>query len=414
MKIAVVGSGISGLASAWLLSRNHEVHLFEAGSRLGGHARTVSSDGMPMDIGFLVYNELTYPRLTKLFKALSVETLESDMSLSIQSKHKNLEWNGTDLNSVFGQRRNLLRPSFYRMLLEIVRFHKNAEIYLQDSIKNSWTLRELLRAKGYSEQFYGDYMIPMGAAIWSTPEEKILDFPASTFLNFCLNHRLLQVNGRPVWRTVKNGSQEYVQKISKPVSKIFLNSPVEQIERQEGFVKLRANGELLRYDKVVLATHAPTTYQILHSKSDREAQVLSKFRYQMNTVDLHSEITVMPKHRRCWASWNVQAKNQSVENQEVELSYYLNKLQPWLAGRNFFATLNAKSNLERPILSENFEHPVFDAAAIKAQSEVKSIQGSGGVYYAGAWMGYGFHEDGLKSATEVSAMLGSIPPWEVI
>jgi predicted NAD/FAD-binding protein len=413
MKIAVVGSGISGLSAAWILSRNHEVHLFEAGPRLGGHACTVQADNQPMDIGFLVYNELTYPRLTKMFRTLGVETVESDMSLSIQAKHKMLEWNGTNLNTLFGQRINIIRPSFYKILFEIIKFHKNAEIYLEESKKNSWTLRNLFEVKRYSDSFCSDYMIPMGAAIWSTPEDKILDFPASSFLNFCFNHRLLQVNDRPVWRTVKNGSQEYVKKISQSIQHIFLNSSVHKIERRDGSIFLFTQGKSAKYDKVVMTTHAPVTLDLIQDKSLREIELLSTFKYQKNDIVLHNEDTVMPTSKQCWASWNVQASQKNNSSPQVELSYYLNRLQPWIKNENYFATLNAKSNLKNPLFIEKFEHPLFDEFAIRSQEQLKEIQGIGGIYYAGSWTGYGFHEDGIKSAIEVCKMLGSEPPWGV-
>ncbi len=413
MKIAVIGSGISGLSSAWILSHHHEIHLYEAGSRLGGHAHTVQADGQQMDIGFLVYNELTYPRLTKLFNHLGVETIASDMSLSIQAKHKKLEWNGTSLNTVFSQRQNIVKPSFYKMLLEIIRFHKEAKSYLEEAKKNNWTLRDLFSVKKYSASFYHDYMLPMGAAIWSTPEEKMLDFPAASFLNFCFNHRLLQVNDRPVWRTVKDGSQEYVKKISKPIHHIFLNSPVSKVIRQNGEILVYSNEQCVKYDKVIMATHAPTTLELLKTDNSKEIEVLSKFKYQKNNIFLHNSDDVMPKTKRCWAAWNVQTSQKKDQKPEVELSYYLNKLQPWIKNKNYFATLNPKTQINNPILTECFEHPIFNLEAIQAQEHLKSIQGVGGIYYVGAWTGYGFHEDGLKSAVEVCELLGSTTPWSV-
>lgn len=417
MKIAVIGAGISGIGAAWMLSRRYETHLFENEARLGGHAHTVTAEGaagpVAIDTGFLVYNELTYPHLIRFFETLGVETALSDMSLSIQVEEKNLEWNGTDLNSVFGQRRNLLRPSFYRMLREILRFEKEAEANLVEARRQAWSLGDLLRERRYSREFCQDYLLPIGAAIWSTPEQSMLDFPAATFIMFFLNHRLLQVNGRPQWRTVKNGSVNYVNRAAAAIPNIHLSSPVERVERRGEKVFVRVKGEEIAFDKVVLATHAPVTARILAGQSTRESAVLGAFRDETNRTVLHRDPGFMPKRERCWASWNVFGTLAQGDQRKVSLTYYLNRLQPLGTSEQYFVTLNPHREIRAPIREFAYDHPQFSQDAIRAQRELPYLQGTGGVYFAGAWTRYGFHEDGLLSAVKVCELLGAPPPWTV-
>ena len=412
MKIGIVGSGISGLGAAWLLSSRHEVHLFEADHRLGGHAHTISIDEngieVPADVGFLVYNELTYPNLIAFFKALGVETASSDMSLSIQSKEKNQEWAGANLNTVFGQRKNILKPRFYRMLLDILRFAREAEENLGMSRRHARTLGELLSECKYSREFTEDYLLPIGAAIWSTPQAKMLDFPAATFLTFFMNHKLLQVQDRPQWRTVKNGSIEYVKKAAASVAKIYLNTPVHAVERTDEGVLVKTTSGIAKFDRVVMATHAPITARIIKFASDHEREVLAAFRCEENRAVLHRDPSVMPKQKRCWSAWNVVGANEG----KVSLSYYLNKLQPMRSTRDYFLTLNPQNSFPQTVQEFAFAHPQFDQHAIRAQRELPSLQGKGGVYFAGAWSRYGFHEDGLLSAVKVADLMGVSPPWK--
>ncbi len=416
MKIAVVGSGISGIGAAWLLSKQHEVHLFESDSRLGGHAHTVemneSERSIPMDTGFLVYNELTYPHLTQFFKHLNVETIDSSMSLSIQVLQKNLEWSGGNLNTIFGQRKNLFKLSFYKMLLEILRFGKEAETNRQSALRHAWTLGEMLKARKYSDVFKTDYLLPIGAAIWSTPENKMLEFPASTFLTFFINHKLLQVNNRPVWRTVKNGSIEYVKKASAQIKHIHLSSPVVDVQRAVNKVFLKTPRESFEFDRVVLATHAPITAKILKDQSAEEKNVLSAICYEANKAYLHNREELMPRTKRCWSAWNVYG-DASGESSKVSLTYHLNELQKLPSKKDYFLTLNPATEIKDYQREIDYSHPQFNQAAIRAQRLLPSIQGNGGVYYAGAWTRYGFHEDGLLSAVQVAEMLGVTTPWTV-
>lgn len=417
MKIAVVGGGISGLGAAWLLSQKHEVHLFESEPRLGGHAHTVDvqegARSIAMDTGFLVYNELTYPHLTAFFKHLQVETIDSSMSLSIQIKDKNLEWAGANLNTIFGQRKNLFKWRFHKMLLEVLRFGREAEESLQLALRHAWTLGELLKARRFAPQFASDYLLPIGGAIWSTPESKMLEFPAATFLTFFINHKLLQVNNRPIWKTVKNGSRQYVDRAAKSISHIHVGTPVVAVERVNGKVHVRTNTESVEFDRVVMGTHAPITARILKVQSDQEKNVLEAIQYEANKTYLHHDESCMPQEKRCWSAWNVYGAKENEHMRKISLSYYLNELQKFPATKNYFLTLNPSFAIETTVREFEYAHPQFDQRAIRAQRELPQIQGHGGVYYAGAWSRYGFHEDGLLSAVNVADLMGVKTPWSL-
>ena len=414
MKIAVIGSGISGLGAAYILSRKYEVHLYEASSRLGGHAHTTTikeqEGNIPVDVGFLVYNTLTYPHLTALFDHLGVETVESNMGLSIRLQHEDMEWAGDNLNTVFAQRKNLVNLKFLKFLREILRFHKEAEELLIQSRRHGWLLGELLKERKYSEVFLTHYLLPMGAAIWSTSESKMLDFPASTFMTFMLNHKLVQVNHRPVWRTVKGGSIEYVKKIASHLDHVYTSSPVTQVRSIENGARLRTPQGEKTYEKVVFATHAPVTRRILEAPEKRVDEVLSSFQVSRNIGVLHQDSRFMPKRQRCWSAWNV-IGSEPTKGDSVSLSYFLNKLQPLEALENYFLTLNPRDEVDAGIETFEFDHPLMTAKAIRAQLDIDSIQGRGNIYYAGAWTRYGFHEDGLLSAVRVAQKMNVDPPW---
>ncbi len=391
------------------------MHLFEAEDRLGGHAHTVDveEDGkkIPVDTGFLVYNELTYPNLIGFFEALGVTTIESNMSLAVMSKSRNLEWAGNNLNSVFGQRKNLLSPGFLYMLYEIIRFGREAEKNLALSRRHAWSLDELLSQRRFSRRFIDDYLLPIGGAIWSTPEMGMLSFPAETFLTFFMNHKLLEVNGRPKWRTVEKGSRQYVQKAALKISKIFLNSRITAVERKDGKVVVTNNNETNVYDKVIMATHAPITKKILKNQSSKEEEVLNAFRYESNATILHSDESFMPKSKLCWSSWNVIGTGNSGKSNKVSLTYNINFLQSLPTKKTFLVTLNPHERIKEPLREFSYDHPQFDQEAIRAQRELPTIQGNGGVYFAGAWTRYGFHEDGILSAVNVAELLGVKAPW---
>lgn len=417
MKIAVVGSGISGLGASLILSQKHEVHLFEADSRLGGHAHTstvqVGADKVNVDTGFLVFNDLTYPHLRSLFKYLGVEIVNSDMSLSIRIPHANLEWAGDNLDTVFAQRRNFFSIPFHMMLQDILKFHRNAERHRDEAREKKWTVGELLEKHKYSRQLREWYILPMVAAIWSTPEVAMLNFPAETFLTFFLNHKLLQVNDRPQWKTVKGGSKHYVEAIAKRLQHVHLNEPVKSVEAQGEKVLLKTTqGETL-FDKVIFATQPYLTTKILRSNKEQVFDVLSSFKTIPNSAYLHQDTDFMPKSKKCWASWCVQANYKTQQQNSVALTYYLNRLQPLTTNQNVFLTLNPSHTPNSLIMKVDYSHPHFDHTAIEAQKLLPKIQGLDHIYHIGAWTRYGFHEDGLLSAVKVCEQLGVSHPWVI-
>ncbi|NUN06741.1 MAG: NAD/FAD-binding protein [Bdellovibrio sp.] len=334
------------------------------------------------------------------------------MSLAIRSEHKGLEWAGTSLDTVFAQRRNLLRPQFLKMLADILRFDKESAENLMLAQQNNWSLGQLLEHRQYGPSFRRDYLLPIGAAIWSTPEVRMEDFPAQTFIQFFINHRLLQVNDRPQWRTVKNGSVEYVKKVAAQIPFIHTGAAVHSVERFDGGIRVQVGGESLQFDKVVFATHAPITLKILKTENIQEIEILSAIGTRGNKTILHQDEGLMPQIKKCWSSWNVLSAPNHREASGVSLTYYINKLQPLSTVKNYFVSLNPRQKIENVVQEFHYEHPQFNRSAIQAQQRLPEIQGLGGVYYTGAWTRYGFHEDGLLSAVNVGEMFGLKPPWE--
>ncbi|MDN3577311.1 FAD-dependent oxidoreductase [Chitinimonas viridis] len=417
--IAVVGAGIAGLASAWLLARRYRVTLLESGDYFGGHTNTVDvtleGQTYPVDTGFLVHNELTYPNLIAMFQHLDVAVFPSDMSFGVSISDPDIEWAGTSLATVFAQKRNLLRPAYLVMLADIMRFNRAAPAYLQEASQRGWTLGELLAAHGYGKPMRDWYLLPMAAAIWSSSVQDILGFPAETFLRFCLNHRLLQVAGRPQWRTVLGGAREYVKKLLEGVQDARLASPVSKIQRDESGVSLTLPAGKERFDAVVLACHAPTSLAMLDA-DDAERQVLAGFSYQPNRALLHTDRRLLPRREKVWSAWNYLAAAGDAQSRPVAVSYLLNQLQPLPFKTPVVVTLNPHTEPapESLIASFDYEHPVMNQAAVAAQARLPQIQGRRRTWFCGAWAGYGFHEDGLKSALRVARDLGVTPPWEAV
>jgi predicted NAD/FAD-binding protein len=416
MNIAVIGSGISGLSAAWLLNEKHQVVLYEAADYLGGHTNTVdvTLDGIshPVDTGFLVHNDLTYPNLIQLFQHLDVETYASDMSFSVQIPDAGVEWAGTNLATVFGQYRNLLRPSFWRMLKEIIHFNSNAKRLLTIAESKPISLGRMLDLEGYSRLLRDWYLLPMAAAIWSSKPKEILDFPAETFLRFCINHRLLQIEDRPQWRTIVGGGRSYVEKMARNLN-VRLNSPVQDVVRENNQVRVTSNDNSENYDAAVFATHPPETLKMLGDATEEEKQILGAFGYQPNLALLHTDRSFLPKRESIWAAWNYLATGD--EDESVCVTYLLNKLQNLPFEKPVMVTLNpARDNRPKDVIaSYNYAHPVFDQDAIDAQSSLATIQGSNNSWYCGAWAGYGFHEDGLKSALKIISDFDVEAPWPI-
>ena len=413
MRVAIVGSGIAGLSAAHHLKGMAEVSLFEAGPYFGGHTHTVDitlpgktgPTTFGVDTGFLVYNERTYPGLIQLFQDLQVQTATSDMSFSVQShwgdSARKLEWNGANLNSVFAQRSNLFRPRFWKLLNDILRFNQLATRLAQ--AHNDGALMQPLQAfldeHGFGAEFRDAYLLPMLGCIWSCPTSQMLAFPAATMVRFCDNHGLLQVNNRPQWFTVQGGAKHYVQAITQHISDKRLNTPVLGISRNALGVQQRTTQGVETFDQVVLATHADQALRLLEQPTAPEQNLLAAIRFQANRAVLHTDDSVMPRKRLAWAAWNYQRTPSHPENAHVCLHYWLNKLQPLPFKHNVFVSLNPAVAIDpaKVIDSFDYDHPVFDLDAIHAQRQVAQLQGQHHTWFAGAWMGYGFHEDGLKA-----------------
>ena len=409
MKIAVLGAGISGLGSAYILSKKYEVDLYEKEDRLGGHARTTMVQDedkiFGVDTGFLVFNHPTYPLLTKLFKELNVKIENSDMSFAFWDKNINKAYNGSSIKGMFAQKRNLFSLTHYKMIKDILDFNKKANEDLKECNSNlDKTLGEYI--KDYSNAFKQRYILPMGAAIWSTPSDEMNLFPARTFLTFFKNHGLLGVSTHHQWLTVSNGSINYVNKIKNEISgKIFVNSDVIKVQREEnGIFLIHRNGTKSFYDKVVLAMHAPQALEILENPTPKEVEILSAFKYKENSAVLHNDNNILYPNRKMYAAWNYTSSN--TQNSFVTLTYWINTLQNLKTKKDYFVSLNETQNINNVIEKISYEHPQFDSTAIKMQSRKDEICGHNNTYFAGAYWRYGFHEDGLLSATKVASKLG--------
>ncbi len=422
LKLAIVGSGISGLAVAHTLKDHADITVFEAGDYFGGHTHTVdvtlpTPQGLVthgVDTGFLVFNERTYPNLINLFAELSVETAPSDMSFSVQVpgalNGKTLEWSGTDLNSVFAQRGNLVNPRFWRMLADVLRFNALCTRIAKEQREKELQqpLSDFLRTHKFSEPFRDWYFLPMLGCIWSCPTDQMLQFPVATMIRFCHNHGLIQVTNRPQWFSVVGGARNYVEKILAGVHDKRLNTPVRLIERDAQGVRVITDGHAERFDQVVIATHTDQALSLLREPSTYERSLLGAIRYQDNRAVLHTDASVLPANPKTWAAWNYErAASSERESSRVCLHYLLNLLQRIPFAQPVVVSLNPLQTIDpATIVGEyDYAHPVFDLAAIEAQKKLPLLQGQQHTWYAGAWTGYGFHEDGLKSGLQVGRAL---------
>jgi len=410
MKIAIVGTGVSGLVCAHLLSRTHDVTVFEADARPGGHAHTVRvelPDGtFDVDTGFLVYNERNYPGLIKLFADLGVATKPSDMSFSVCDEVSGLEWKGTSFDTVFAQRRNLVRPAFLRMLADIVRFNRRATRLLDGTSDPSMSLEDLLADGHWSSRFLDWYLVPMGSSIWSADPSTFLDMPAVTFARFFANHGLLEYGNQPDWRTVAGGSKHYVDAILGPLGKaVRLDESVTKITRGADEVEIHTSGGPERFDQIVVATHSDQALELLSDPSDAEREVLGAIRYQPNRATLHTDERLLPANRKAWASWNYHRV--ADQPTEATLTYRLRSLQGIESRDELLVTLNRDDAIDPARILRTFEyaHPVYDGPAIAAQARHEDLNGQNRTWFAGAYWGYGFHEDGVQSARVVCRRL---------
>ena len=419
LNIAVVGSGISGLSAAWLLCQRHDVTMFEAADRIGGHSNTVEFDSangkVAVDTGFIVYNEVTYPNLTALFRTLDVPTAVSNMSFAVSLNDGAFEYSGGTGFGLLARKANLVSPRFWSIMRDLLRFYRNAPRDLPTM--GGISLDEYLNRSGYGAGFRDDHLYPMAAAIWSTPTMQVGAYPAAGFVKFCCNHGLLQLWDRPTWRTVKGGSGQYVKRMTSGFAeRIRLSTPITAIRRQAGRVEVDdAHGGRHIFDDVVVATHANQALRMLVDATDGERRLLGAFRYSRNEAVLHGDVSLMPKRRAAWSSWNYAAH--AVDEQALpSITYWMNRLQPLGSAPPTFVTLNPRRppSEEAVIRREVYEHPVFDLATERAQHELWSLQGMRNTWFCGAYFGSGFHEDGIQAGLAVAEDLGGVRrPWQV-
>lgn len=407
MKIAIVGAGISGLGAAQsLMSCGHDVTVFEKADVAGGHAHTVDIvfDNTPIsvDVGFIVYNTLNYPRLTQLFADLDVETEDSDMSFSVHRADGRLEWGG-DGSAVFAQKSNIFRLSFWRMLIDIVRFNKRAKKDLVNGTLDdpNLSLGDYLDSCQLSQAFSNDYLLPMGAAIWSSPISEMRQFPARSFVQFFENHCLLNINDRPIWRTVTGGSRNYVNKITSALGpKLVTSAQITQITRQSDTIHIESNNvDYGMFDRLIIATHGDDVLHLLSDADDQETAAFKNFRTQPNVGYLHSSETLMPKRRKAWSSWNYRVEQTEATDTQVSVTYWMNRLQSLDPSCPIFLSLNPLTPppAEQTFQTFTYSHPLYDEHSPAGQDAVTNLQGHRNTWYAGAYLGHGFHEDGLRT-----------------
>lgn len=426
--IAIIGSGISGLGCAWYLHREYQVTVFEADQHIGGHANTVhvseEDRRIPIDTGFMVFNHVTYPNLSRLFRELSVPIKPTDMSFSVRHETRRLEFRGTSLNHLFAQRRNLLRPSFYRMLRQIDRFNQEAVEALRRGDIAQQTLDEYVASRGYGADFLELYLIPMSSAVWSAPRERMLSFPAATLLRFFHNHGFLGLHTQHPWWTVDGGSCEYVSRLIQPFrERIHTATPVRQVRRDLTGVEVVTDHGPARFDHVIFACHPPTALKLLGSgATEEERRALLAFRYQPNVATLHTDARVMPQRKLAWSAWNYlidASKSDSRKEPQLSASthYWMNRLQGVSDRVDYFVSIGAEQRIDptRVVRTIAYEHPLFDLEARAAQTQIMALNAhalaSTYSYFVGAWQGYGFHEDGLASAVALSRMMLARDPW---
>ena len=414
MKIVVIGTGIAGMVSAWSLHHaGHQVSVFEAGSYIGGHTNTVTvqlgGQSYAVDTGFIVFNDWTYPNFIRLMELLGVASQPTTMSFSVHDPRSGLEYNGTSINTLFAQRRNFLRPSFYRMIRDILRFGREAPLLLTGSNDDALlTIDDYVRKNNYSKEFVEHYLLPMGGAIWSAGTSAMRTFPARYFVQFFKNHGMLSVDERPQWRVISNGSASYIKRLTEPFeNNIFLNSPVQFIRRDDHGVTVQINNEAQRFDQVIIATHGNQALRLLSDPTPNEQDILSHFSTTRNEAVLHTDITLMPRRRRAWAAWNYRMSTD--ESAQVPVTYDMNALQGLDAPERFLVTLNPNEPIApgRILRRITYQHPHYTSQAVAAQKRWSEINGVNRTYYCGAYWGYGFHEDGVVSAMRVATALGA-------
>jgi predicted NAD/FAD-binding protein len=421
--LAIIGTGIAGLGCAHFLHKHFNLRIYEQNEYAGGHTNTITVDeaGRPVsfDTGFMVYNEVTYPNLTRLFRDLDVATQPTDMSFSVQHLPTALEYNGSSLNHLFAQRRNLLKPGFWKLLLTINRFNEEAVPALENPRFAEMTLAEYVADRRYGRDLLERYLVPMSSAVWSTPPELMLEFPALTLLRFWHNHGFLGLHTQHPWRTVTNGARSYVPKITAPYrDRIQLNRKVVRVARVGNRAKITfADGLTETADKLILACHGDQALRLLEDPTEAEKRLLSAFKYQSNAATVHTDASVMPRTRLCWASWNYRIAAHPGRPPQPTIHYWMNRLQGVSDLQNYFVSLNADAEIDptKILRRIQYEHPLFNRAAVAAQKELPQLHQttpSQTTFYAGAWFKYGFHEDGLTSAIDCARAITGADPWQ--
>ena len=421
-KLAIIGTGISGMACGHFLRKEYDVHLYEQNKHIGGHSLTAEAEEsgkqIPIDMGFMVFNKKTYPNLTRLFDELKVPYKQSNMSFSVQHLPKGLEYCGSGLNHLFGQRKNIFSLRHWRMLFQINRFNSEAVEALESGQYDSHSLEEYVESRGYGEDFFQLYIVPMSSAIWSTPPELMLKFPATTLLRFFHNHGFLGLKTQHQWLTPDGGSREYVKRLTEPFKdRIRTQSAVQKVQRKEKKVIVSMqDGRSDEYDKVILASHADQSLKMLDCPEDEEKAVLANFRYQHNVGTLHTDASSMPKNKLCWASWNYRIKQDEEGKLTPRTLYWMNKLQNVSDKVNYFVSINGEDEVKPDSIIKQvpFEHPLFDKAAVNAQPKLHELNRRSAnqkVYFCGSYFKYGFHEDALNSAITLCETLVIRPLW---
>ncbi len=409
MKIAIVGGGISGVTAAWYLSKQHDVSLFEANDYIGGHTDThqidIKGQTWSVDTGFIVFNEYNYPNFSQLLREFKVDAMDTEMSFSVHNSDTGLQYNATSLNKLFCQRKNILNPSFYRMISDIVRFYKKSPYILKEP-NNTQTVGEYLKKHRYSDVFIHDHLIPMACALWSGPSVSLLDMPIRYLISFMSNHKMLSLTTRPQWRVVKGGSNQYIKQFTQQFTgQIHLSAAVEKIQRLDNAVVLTVADEKHVFDAVVIACHSDQALSMLADSSYDEATVLGNIDYQKNHMQLHTDQSVLPSNQAAWASWNVNVSE--TLHEQCTVSYHMNTLQNLGAPVEFIVSLNSANRVdpEKILLERHYSHPVYTEKTLAAQQRWADISGQRQTYFCGAYWGWGFHEDGVKSALNVVQQL---------
>jgi predicted NAD/FAD-binding protein len=416
--IAVVGAGIAGLSAAWLLRDSHDVTLFEAEPRAGGHADTqsLSLDGKPLDVdtGFIVFNDRNYPNLVGLFDTLGIATENSEMSFGVSIAGGALEYGGGDMRQLFAQHRNLVRPRFWSMIRDLLRFYREAPRLLDEPSDTGMSLGDWLTANTYGDAFINDHLLPMGAAIWSASVEGMRAFPARHFARFFKNHGLLQLTDRPQWRTVTGGSRRYVAAVTAALPALRLATPITALRRTATGILLRDHtGAESAFDQAILACHADESLALLADATPEETALLGAVPFQDNVAVLHTDAALMPRRRAVWSAWNYLSDGAADRAARISITYWMNRLQNLKNEQPILVSLNPlhPPDPAKILRTRTYRHPQFDAAAMRAQAALPALQGQNRLFFAGAWTGWGFHEDGIASAVRIAALLGVTPPW---